>query len=79
MPLQGSEVASTRSRLGVATRRGDVKQIDEAKREHATAVIAAHVERIVAEAPRLTPAQCARLAALLSPSATVASGGDQVA
>jgi hypothetical protein len=39
-----------------------------------TARIDAHVARLLAEAPPLTPEQCARLAALLKPYAGVTRG-----
>lgn len=55
----------TRSRLGVAARKGDPSGIEQARREHAAAKIAAYVEKTVAEAPPLTDEQRDRLATLL--------------
>lgn len=65
MSLQGSEVARTRSRVAVATRLGTPEQQAVARRDHATATLAAHIEKIVAEAPPLTDDQRSRLAGLL--------------
>ncbi len=71
--LAGSELARTRSRLATATRSGDPAKIADAKRDHAAASIAAHVERVVAEAPPFDEATRARLAALLGGSKDVQS------
>lgn len=60
-----SEVAKTRSRIAVATRRGNPEEIEEARRDHAAASIAAHIAKVVAEAPELSAAQRDRLASLL--------------
>lgn len=63
--LVGTEVAQTRSRVAVAARRGTPDEVAEAKRDHAAAKIAAHIAKVVAEAPPLTPEQRDRLAGLL--------------
>lgn len=71
--LRGSEVARTRSRIAVATRCGTLEDVTAARRDHATATLADHIQRVVAEAPDLSPQQLDRLAALLRPAAGGAS------
>lgn len=70
MPIAGSALARTSSRLAVATRTRDPEQIAEARREHVAAQIEAYIERVVAEAPPLTDAQRSRLATLLNGGAS---------
>lgn len=72
MSLSGSDVLRTRSRLGVAARRGDPEQITEAKRDHAAAKLTAYIEQTVAAAPPLTSEQRGRLATLLTAGGHVA-------
>lgn len=60
-----SEVLQAKSRLGVASRRHDPEEIAEARRDLAAAKLAQYVERVVAEAPPLSPEQADRIAALL--------------
>lgn len=54
-----------RAELGVATRLRDPERISAARRDLAAAKIQQYVERVVAEAPPLTPEQADRLAAIL--------------
>lgn len=61
----GSKVAHTRSRLGVAARRGNPSEITEAKRDHAAARIEQFVEKIVATAPPLSVEQTDRIVTVL--------------
>lgn len=63
--VAGSPTAKTRSRIGVAVRRGSPEDIADARREHAAAVLAEHIQRIVAEAPPLTREQRDQLALML--------------
>lgn len=63
--LVGTEVARTRSRVALTTRLGTPEQREEAKRDHAAAKLAQYIERVVDEAPPLTPEQRDRLAVLL--------------
>ena len=63
--LVGTEVARTRSRVALAARRGTPDELAAAKRDHAAASIAAHIEKVTAAAPPLTEAQANRLAGLL--------------
>lgn len=63
--FRGSEVAKTRSRVATAHRKGDPEVIAAARRDHATATLAEHIQRVVAEAPELDPTQLDRLSALL--------------
>lgn len=65
-------VYKSRSNLGVATRRGDPHEIENARRNLAESKIQAFIERTLAAAPPLTVEQRTRLAALLAP----AVGGD---
>lgn len=59
------DTLTARSRLGVATRRGDAAQILDARRDLAAAKIENYIARVVADAPDLTPEQRDRLALLL--------------
>lgn len=61
----GSKVAHTRSRLGVAARRGNSDEITDAKRDHAAARIEQFVEKTVAAAPPLSPDQTDRIVTIL--------------
>lgn len=61
----GAEIARTRSRLATATRLGTPEELTEAKRNHAAAKLADVIDKVVAEAPPLTPEQRDRLAGLL--------------
>ncbi len=63
--FKGSEVAKTRARIATATRTGTPDDVAEARRAHATASLAAHIARVVAEAPPLTDEQKSRLTVLL--------------
>lgn len=63
--LRGSEVARTRSRIAVATRCGTPEDVTTARRDHAAATLADHIQRVVATAPPLTPEQTDRLSGLL--------------
>ncbi|UOW00829.1 hypothetical protein [Agrococcus sp. SCSIO52902] len=63
-----SNLQVTKSRLGVAARSGDPDRIRTARRDHAAAKIEIAIERVLAEAPPLTPEQRARIAALLRPA-----------
>lgn len=58
-------MARTRSRIALAAKAKDPAAMEEARRNHAAAVIAAHIKKIVDDAPPLTPEQRAELAALL--------------
>ncbi len=58
-------VARTRSAVAVAHRRGDPQAIEEARREHAAAVLENYIRRTVDAAPSLTSEQRDRLALLL--------------
>ena len=58
-------IVDARSRLGVAARRRDPEAIAEARRDLAAANIAAHIRKIVDDAPPLSAEQRAELAALL--------------
>lgn len=60
------EVARTRSRLGVASRRGDSAAIEAARRDHTAARLEDFIRRTVDAAPPLSLEQRQRLAALLS-------------
>lgn len=62
-----SEVLKARSAVGVAARSGDADKIAEARRDLAAAKLQAYVEKIVSEAPPLTPEQSERIAVLLRP------------
>lgn len=64
--ITGSELAQARSRLGVVARKGSQAEVDEARRDFATAKLAAVVEETVAKAPPLTADQVQRLTALLN-------------
>lgn len=70
MPTSDPAV-SARQRLNVLRRwrTDDDPAVLEAERDHAAESIAAHVARVVAQAPPLTPAQRDRIAALLRPTA----------
>lgn len=59
------EVAKTRSRVAVASRRGDTLSLADARRDLAAAKIADYIERVVGEAPDLSGQQRDRLALLL--------------
>lgn len=63
--IAGSEVAHTRARVARASKAGTPEEITEAKRDHAAAMLRAHIVKVVDEAPPLTDAQRAELAALL--------------
>lgn len=69
VPLVGSEVARTRSKLALATRAGRPDQIAIARRDHSAAMIARYVAELVAVAPPMTEAQIQRIGALLRGSA----------
>lgn len=73
MPSIGIDpnVARTRARVAVATRRGDSNALTDARREHAESLLAAYITKVVAKAPPLTEEQRHRIAALL----TAAGGG----
>jgi hypothetical protein len=58
-------VLQARSHLGVASRRGDPEEIEQARRELAEAKLADFIRRTVDSAPRLSAAQCDRLAVML--------------
>lgn len=60
-----SKVISARSRLGVAARRADPDAIESARQELAAAKLEAYVEKVVAEAPPLTPEQLDLISAAL--------------
>lgn len=58
-------VARARSLKAVAHRKGDPKAITEAGRNLAAAKLEDYVEKVVAEAPPLTPEQRDRITAIL--------------
>lgn len=60
-----SKVIQARSKVGVASRRGNPEQISNARRELAAAKLEAYVAAVLAEAPPLTPEQLDRIAVLL--------------
>ena len=60
-----SAVLQARSRLGVASRVGTSDERESARRDLAAEKIAAYVERVVSEAPPLTPDQRARITSIL--------------
>ena len=62
------DLQATKSAIGVAVRQGDPERITLARRDHAAAKLETYVERVVADAPPLTPAQRDRIAALLRPA-----------
>lgn len=68
-----NNVIHARSLLGVASRQGDAEQIATARQTLAAAKLEAYVERVVAEAPPLTPEQRDRIAALLRPAGGAAA------
>lgn len=59
-------IAKTRSRVGVAHRKGDPKAIAEATRDHAAAKLEDYIRRTVDAAPPLTSEQRDRLTLLLA-------------
>jgi len=65
--MSANPVIQARSRLGVASRRGDVTAIEIARRDLAAEKISAYIEQVISAAPELTAAQRDRLAALLRP------------
>lgn len=72
----GSEVAYTRSRIGVASHSGTPEQVTEARRDHAAAKIAEFIRRTVDNAPPLTPEQRDKLATLLRDAPSERESGD---
>jgi len=69
------KVAKTRSAVGVAARRGDPLAVSKAKVEHAAAKVEDYIERTVAAAPPLSPAQQDRLCLLLRGGGAEPPGG----
>ena len=63
----GAKALSARGRLGDLSRRHDQdsRPIQDARRDLAVAKIEDYIEKVVAEAPPLTPAQYDKLASLL--------------
>ena len=60
-------VLAARSRMGVATRRGDAEGVRSARRDMTEAKVERCISEALASAPPLTTAQRYRLAALLRP------------
>lgn len=58
-------VAKTRSRVGVAHRRGNPNEIEQARQAHAAAMLADFIRRTVDAAPPLEQSQRDALAILL--------------
>lgn len=58
-------VVSARGRLGHAVKIHDPEMIERASRDLAAAKLEGYIQRVVAAAPPLTPAQKSRLAALI--------------
>lgn len=59
------DLQATKSALGVASRSGDPERIHAARRDHAAAMLETAIQRVLADAPPLTPAQRDRIATLL--------------
>ncbi|MDP9692684.1 UNVERIFIED_ORG: hypothetical protein J2X79_000213 [Arthrobacter globiformis] len=68
-----SKVLQARSKVGLASRRGNPEQIREARRELAAAKLEAYVAAVLAEAPPLNREQLDRIAVLLHSDAGNAS------
>lgn len=66
--MSSNPVFAARSRLGVAARRKHPQQLQTARQELAAAKLEAHIAKILAEAPPLTPEQLDRIAVLLRPA-----------
>lgn len=60
-----TQVLKARAELGVASRRGSGDAIADARRNLAAAKLETYVQRILEEAPPLTPEQRDRVSALL--------------
>jgi len=63
--MSAPTIFQARSRLGVAIRSGNKPAETEARRDLAAAKIAQYIEKIVAEAPPLSPEQRTRLAGII--------------
>lgn len=66
--FKGSALAKARSQVAVAHRRHDPEAIEVARQDFATEKIAAYIEKVVSQAPPLTPEQVDRLRVLLEPA-----------
>lgn len=67
MPEIHARSTATRTRIARAAKAGDAAAEVEARRDHAEAVIADYVEKVLAAAPPLSDEQRTRLAELLQP------------
>lgn len=65
MPAHSPTLRQAVAKAGAAARGGDPERVLETKRDLAAERIAAYVERVVAQAPPLSPEQRDRLALLL--------------
>ncbi|WP_339619860.1 hypothetical protein [uncultured Salinibacterium sp.] len=63
--MSTTPVLIARSKLGVATRSGDINAVRSARRDLAAANLEQYIERVVSDAPPLTSDQRDRIAALL--------------
>jgi hypothetical protein len=73
LPSPNPQTRKTVARIAASARWGNTSpELDRERTEYAAERLAAYIEKIVAQAPPLTPAQRDRLALLLR-------GGDQVA
>lgn len=68
-----SKVLQARSKVGLASRRGNLEQIREARRDLAAAKLEAYVAAVLAKAPPLNKEQLDRIAVLLHSDAGNAS------